>query len=230
MSTSITDPIATITDHGYEPTEADLAELGALSVGATKLSGTIGTTYIRTLVKRSQILVAGGVTGGLAASAAVAQAHSDFYPHILRGVTTPDVAPEGAVDRADSKRRSLERNSRSNFARTAYSTLRRWVAGGGQLLEVNPATVTKSWLADGARAQEAATEAAAVQATSGNAITDTSTPFGAQMERVYRKRAALENAIGRAVRMSAGNDFQRQNVRDYCDVLASDYAHLRDNI
>lgn len=70
--------------------------------------------------------------------------HEMFYPAVLRGVTTPDIAIEADLDSKEQRRRSLERNSRSAFARSAMSTLTAFVKGGGDLRGLNPETVTKA--------------------------------------------------------------------------------------
>jgi hypothetical protein len=72
--------------------------------------------------------------------------HEVFYPAVLRGVTTPDIAIEAGLDPKEQQRRSLDRNSRSAFARSAVSTLTAFVRAGGDLRTVDPATVTKAAL------------------------------------------------------------------------------------
>ncbi len=72
--------------------------------------------------------------------------HELFYAAVLRGVTTPDIAIEPALDTKEQRRRSLARNSRSAFARTAVSTLTTYVRLGGDLRPLDPATVTKGGL------------------------------------------------------------------------------------
>lgn len=139
----MTDVISGISESGYTPTLAQLRELAALSVGATRLKDTIGTTYLRALARRARDLSV--VHGSFLI--AVDMAHKALYPPILEGVTTDDVKPlHDPAYRAENKRRSLERNARSNFARTAASALRKFVAAGGDLLRLDIAAMTKSSL------------------------------------------------------------------------------------
>jgi hypothetical protein len=72
--------------------------------------------------------------------------HDRFYAAVLRGVTTPDIAPDESVDRTERQRRNIERGRRSNFARTAMSVLSGYVERGGDLRGLDVATVTKGAL------------------------------------------------------------------------------------
>lgn len=73
-------------------------------------------------------------------------AHDRFYAAVLRGVTTPDVAADASLEPDERQRRSLERNRRSIFARTAKSTLATYVRAGGDLRSVNVDKATKALL------------------------------------------------------------------------------------
>ena len=112
--------------------------MGALSVGAERLKTTCGTSYLRTLVCSAQN------NPGTDDAASLAAAHATLYPHIVEGVTTDDVKPELAVGRADRKARALERTSRSNFARTAYYAVGRFLIEGGRLDEIDVPNITKA--------------------------------------------------------------------------------------
>lgn len=72
--------------------------------------------------------------------------HERFYAAVLRGVTTPDVAAEDGLERAEKQRRAIERNARSNFARTAMHVLTGYVERGGDLRSLDLASVTKTTL------------------------------------------------------------------------------------
>lgn len=78
--------------------------------------------------------------------AVLASVHEKFYPAVLRGITTPDIAIEPNLDPKEQRARSLERNSRSAFARSANSTLVAFVKGGGDLRGLDAETVTKTAL------------------------------------------------------------------------------------
>jgi hypothetical protein len=76
----------------------------------------------------------------------LAEVHERFYAAVLRGVTTPEIAIEPELDSKEQRARSLERNSRSAFARSAASTLTAYVKAGGDLRALDAATVSKAAL------------------------------------------------------------------------------------
>src|SRR4051812_48680105 len=45
--------------------------------------------------------------------------HESYYALVMKGVTTPDIADDEKLDQEQRTIRSLERNRRSNFARSA---------------------------------------------------------------------------------------------------------------
>ena len=108
-------------------------------------------TYLRVLLVASQAQL-GRPRGRAAKFVAETQVtvltavNEKFYPAVLRGITTPDIAVEAGLDSKEQRRRSLERNARSAFARSAMSTLVAFVKGGGDLRGLNPEEVTKSAL------------------------------------------------------------------------------------
>lgn len=108
-------------------------------------------TYLRVLLVGTQAKL-GRPRGRAARVNAEAQltvlgeVHELFYAAVLRGITTPEVAIEPTLDPKEQRRRSLERNSRSAFARSAMSTLATFVKGGGDLRTLNAEEVTKAAL------------------------------------------------------------------------------------
>lgn len=72
--------------------------------------------------------------------------HERFYPHVLKGITTDDIANEENLTTVESRRRSLERNRRSAFARSAKSTLLLYVEAGGDLRSLDAALTSKESL------------------------------------------------------------------------------------
>lgn len=72
--------------------------------------------------------------------------HDRFYAAVLRGITTPDVTPEDGLEPAEAQRRTLERNRRSTFARTAKATLVAYAKGGGDIRALDAKTVSKAQL------------------------------------------------------------------------------------
>ena len=102
--------------------------------------------YLKALVETAQAEL-GGRGGQEGQRAAVKLAHSRFYPVVLEVVTTSEIAKSDKVTKQEKRRRALERNRRSNFARSAYGTIRRWLrAEGHDLMKLDAQKVTKSQL------------------------------------------------------------------------------------
>lgn len=69
--------------------------------------------------------------------------HEGFYALVLKGVSTPEISDDESLDQEVRTQRSLERNRRSNFARSAKASLAAYLKAGGDLFRLNPDTVTK---------------------------------------------------------------------------------------
>ena len=106
-------------------------------------------TYLRVVIAEMQSKL-GRRTRGRPNATAQAQvlttAHDRYYPHILKGVTTPDIAVEADLPPPEQQRRALERNRRSNFARTVKSTILAYLNRGGDVRGLEVSQVTKSTL------------------------------------------------------------------------------------
>lgn len=72
--------------------------------------------------------------------------HDRFYAAVLRGITTADVTAEDGLEAPEAQRRTLERNRRSVFARTAKATLVAYVRAGQDVRALNAKTVSKAQL------------------------------------------------------------------------------------
>lgn len=96
-----------------------------------------------------------GLVGVLDSGTRFQEAVQSLYPAILEGATTPDVAPLDGLSlppgmspkdvRAENRRRALERNRRTNWARTVHSALRAYERTGSPWGDI-PSDVTKSGL------------------------------------------------------------------------------------
>src|SRR5581483_6108810 len=71
--------------------------------------------------------------------------HKKFYPVVQEATTTEDIEHNPRLSKEERRRRALIRNRRTNFARTAYGTIRRWLrAPNHDLMTLNTAKVTKA--------------------------------------------------------------------------------------
>ncbi len=106
-------------------------------------------TYLSMLVDAMQSQLGKtrrGKINGEQQTQVLAQVDKRFYAAVLRGVTTEDIAIEDGLDADELRRRSLERNRRSAFARSTKSTVALFIEGGGDVRTLDPATVSKAAL------------------------------------------------------------------------------------
>lgn len=122
--------------------EALAAEYGTASAETQR----VGMTYLRVIVAACQAVL-GKVKRGRVARDTQIQVLEDvtarYYAAVLRGITTPELAPDSALDQAEQTRRSRERNRRSTFARSSKSTLAAFVNTGGDIRALEVETVTR---------------------------------------------------------------------------------------
>lgn len=128
---------------GYIVTDAALATLARDYVDGVSRADTVRGSYLRVLVAHSKRALRSVKNNALEA---VEQTHLHLYGVVLKAITTPDLEAVEGLIAEERDRRTRERNRRSNFARTAKSTLIAWIKAGGQLNTLKPGTVTKDAL------------------------------------------------------------------------------------
>lgn len=73
--------------------------------------------------------------------------HKEFYAAVLEIVATPELADVPRLSTEERKRRAKERNQKSNYARSAFGTIRKWMkAPRHDITALNPAAVKESQL------------------------------------------------------------------------------------
>lgn len=75
------------------------------------------------------------------------EVHKHLYSLVLEAVVTDDIKDGPKLRKAEKTRRSLERNRRSNFARSAKSTLAAFIRAGGNVAALVVPQVSKGELA-----------------------------------------------------------------------------------
>lgn len=133
----------TLESRHYVATEADIAALVSTHDTALTARDTARATYLKALTATtiSEIGAPVRLRAGKPAAltpedtanhvAAFEKVHQRFYAVVLKSIG------EGPPK---------ERNSRANFARSAASTLRRWIKAGNDIRALAPARVTKASL------------------------------------------------------------------------------------
>lgn len=130
----------------YAMTEQQVESLAGEYASASVETARVSGTYLRVLVLATQAILGKVKRGRIARDAqleVLADVSGKYYAAVLRGVTTPDIEPAPTLSREEQTRRSLERNRRSTFARSAKSTLASWISAGGDLRGLNAEEVTR---------------------------------------------------------------------------------------
>lgn len=143
--TDSTNPFEVCAENQFCVDDNVITELARIGASGDAVTSRVGGTYLKVLVGRAKFYQD---HSGLADVAALDAVNVGVYRAVLAGVTTADCVADVTFSRAENSRRSLERNRRSNFARTAVSTLRTWLTTSGKLADLEPASVTKSVLID----------------------------------------------------------------------------------
>jgi hypothetical protein len=156
MTTQATNLITALEKRGYLIKDnADITALAKAALVGDKVPG----TYLRALIASTQVRLGmdaprtSALRGRIGEPddrdsdvAVVTAVHDEFYAIVLKAVTTEDITPEKGLRKAEQARRAKERNRRSNFARSAKSTLVKFIRTGGNVRGLCVLTVTKRQL------------------------------------------------------------------------------------
>lgn len=139
-----------ITSKGYVASAQQIEQLAHDRYAADQHINASNTTYLRVLVVAMQAKLGVAKRKGKvdvpAHLSVLDEVNGTFYPAVLRGVTTQDVTDDGALEQAERSRRTLERNRRSNFARSSRSTIQSFIEAGGDIRTLDGMIVTKAQL------------------------------------------------------------------------------------
>lgn len=185
----------------------DIRSLARQTVDGRSAIVTARGAYFRALVESAQAKLDGNADSA-AQMAALKAVHRAFYPIVQEATTTPEIRLDKKVPPAERKRRALERNRRTNFARHAYSTIRRWLkASGHDLLKLDAKTVTKpQLLADAAPIKPHALTPQRIQARADRLI-DQLVGFTKQIAKADQAQAArvVEAAMQQLLKFTTAN-------------------------
>lgn len=144
----------------YQATDDDIKALARTHLQADKAGKEAKNAYLRTVVAAIQVELgtqprkapARGKRRKLTAAVREQQAealdrvHKHHYALVLEGITTPDVADNEKLPAEERTNRSLERNARSNFARTVKHVISKYIEAGGDITLLVVPTLQKSAL------------------------------------------------------------------------------------
>ncbi len=127
-------------------TPAEIRAIARQTVDGKKAILTARGEYFRALIETSQAELSTR-SDSRSQLSTVKAVHRRFYPIVKEATTTEDIADGPRLTKEESRRRALERNRRTNFARSAYGTIRRWLrAPGHDLRRLDAAKTSKSQL------------------------------------------------------------------------------------
>lgn len=137
-----------LTANAYLAPDVVIAQMANDYANALSTGATVRGEYLRILFAHSRQALTAKLDRAdpKTAAAVLNTTHDRLYSIILTAVTTVDVAPLPDLPAEEQRRRTLERNRRSNFARTAKSTILAFVKSGGDMLQLRPEDVTKEQL------------------------------------------------------------------------------------
>lgn len=134
----------------FVASDEQIETLARLNLTGLQQTDNVRGSYLKVLVAGVQKAIGKPAARGARklseAAEVLAQVHERYYAAVLKGITTPDVADDESLDRDARTARSLERNRRSNFARSAKSLVNKFIDSGGDVMTINATTVTKTEL------------------------------------------------------------------------------------
>lgn len=150
--------LADVISRKYLLDDAALGQLAHVNVDTADLLFNLRQAYLRVLLAGVQVAIglsspkqsntrkysrldAEGITAQLKA---LNDTHAKYYAVISNAVVTPDIADGARLGDAERHRRAIERNRRTNYARTAKAALKGVIATGYDLKELNVMAFTKT--------------------------------------------------------------------------------------
>jgi len=161
--------MTTLENRNYVATPADITALVRQHDEAMTAQGTARATYLKALVATTQAELGSPVRQRGARAAKIAA------EEIAKQVAAMEVVQQrfyAAVLQAIGEGPPAQRNARANFARTAASTLRRWIKAGNDVRALAAARVTKEALRITGAARRTASPTARRAERTANRFTD----------------------------------------------------------
>lgn len=133
---------------GFLATDKQVEQLAGRYLSGLQSQDAVKGTYLKVLVAGTLKSLPSNDKTPKAAEVLkfIEETHEHYYAAVLRGVSTPDVRDDDKLEQAERTLRSLERNRRSNFARSCKSLLVTYVKANGDVLTLKPEQVTKQEL------------------------------------------------------------------------------------
>lgn len=127
----------------YVANVEDIRKLTRENVDAEQNLASTRKLYFQALVGTTRAELVPGKSSSREQALVLRAVHDRFYVGVLEVINVKDSPRVGPDER---KRRTAERNAKSNFARSAFGTIRRWLMADHDITTLNPATLTEQQL------------------------------------------------------------------------------------
>lgn len=135
-----------LTKTHFLATEDQIQALAGKYVNGLQAQDSVRGSYLKVLLAGTQKAAKPAKKLASEVAEILEKTHDAYYAVVMKGVTTPEILDEESLDAEARTLRSLERNRRSNFARSAKASLASYLKAGGDLFTLDPVTVTKAAL------------------------------------------------------------------------------------
>lgn len=127
----------------FMATDNQIELLARLNLTSIQGLDNVRGAYLKSLISGVQRAVKPGKKSGSLVAETLDAIHERFYAAVMRGVVTKEIADLPELSQEERTARSLERNRRSNFARTAKNAVANFIKAGGDIFQLDAMTVTK---------------------------------------------------------------------------------------
>lgn len=130
----------------FMATDEQIETLARLNLTSIQGLDNVRGAYLKAVVSGVQRAAKPGKRPASQIAEVLDTVHERYYAAVLRGVVSKEIADEEGLSQEEKTFRSLERNRRSNFARTAKNTVANFIKAGGDIFTLDAMTVTKTEL------------------------------------------------------------------------------------
>lgn len=137
--------VESLTAAKYVATPDQIAQLARFNLKSLEGSESVRGVYLKCLIAGVQKDLTESVTE-LEQDKVLQQVHERYYGAVLKAVTTREIKDSAKLPVEERRVRAQERNRRSNFARSAKSTLLNFIRADGDVQTLDADKITKGEL------------------------------------------------------------------------------------
>lgn len=137
--------VDTLSKANYVATPEQIGQLARMNLHSIKGSDLVNGVYLKCLIVGVQKDLESSVTE-LEQDKVLQQVHERYYGAVVQAVTSRDIRDDKDLLKDERRARALERNRRSNFARSAKATLLGFIRAEGDVMTLDAEKITKGEL------------------------------------------------------------------------------------